>query len=125
MSAKKTLKIYRSRNEYNSFAEAKAAMSATTVAEGEPVLAYYQDELGVTRAILGFGGKNGDGKIYYSDESYTSYGTYDNRPSTPKVGQMYYCTDKKSSINLGSDNGVTMWYRGNNVWTDALGTVIS
>lgn len=40
-----------------------------------------------------------------------------------KIGYSYFCTDKQTSE--GSTNGIMIYYKGNNVWVDALGRIVS
>ena len=57
----------------------------------------------------------------YSDAGATQ-GTFANKPISPNVGQMYFCTDKTATG--GSNNGVPIWYNGTN-WVDAIGNTVS
>ena len=36
---------------------------------------------------------------------------------------MYFCTDKQTTE--GASNGIMIYHKGNNVWVDALGRVVS
>mgnify|MGYP007013881522 CR=1 FL=1 len=58
----------------------------------------------------------------YSEAGLTS-GAYADRPTSPNVGQMYFCTDKQTTE--GATNGIPIYYKGNSVWVDALGRTIS
>lgn len=49
-------------------------------------------------------------------------GTYANRPTSPNIGQMYFCTDKQTTE--GATNGIPLWYNGTN-WVDSLGRTVS
>lgn len=51
-----------------------------------------------------------------------SSGTFDNKPASPVVGQMYFCTDKQTTE--GATNGIAIFYNGT-AWVDALGRTIS
>ena len=57
----------------------------------------------------------------YTDAGATE-GTFANKPTSPNVGQMYFCTDKTATG--GTNNGVPIWYNGTN-WVDAVGNTVS
>lgn len=59
----------------------------------------------------------------WSQLSLKSSGNYNEKPLNPNIGFAYFCTDKQTTE--GSVNGVMIYYKGNNVWVDALGRVIS
>lgn len=59
---------------------------------------------------------------YIRIEDSTS-GSYQSRPINVKVGFSYFCTDKQTSE--GGSNGIMLYYKGNDVWVDALGRTIS
>lgn len=61
-------------------------------------------------------------QIMVSSYSGQKSGTFDNRPSSPYVGQSYFCTDK--TANGGSNNGIPIWYNGSG-WVDAVGGTVS
>lgn len=50
-------------------------------------------------------------------------GLYEDKPNTPTIGYSYFCTDKQTSE--GATNGIMIYHKGNNVWVDALGRVVS
>ena len=54
-------------------------------------------------------------------------GTFANKPTTTnynlKVGDSYFCTDKQTTE--GATNGIMIYHKGNDVWVDALGRIIS
>lgn len=50
-------------------------------------------------------------------------GKYADKPSEPSVGFQYYCTDRQTSE--GASNGIMIYHKGNNIWVDALGRVVS
>ena len=54
-------------------------------------------------------------------------GTFANKPTTTdynlNIGDSYFCTDKQTAE--GATNGVMIYHKGNNVWVDALGRVVS
>lgn len=52
-----------------------------------------------------------------------SYGTFSNKPSDANVGEQYFCTDKQTVE--GGTTGIMIYHKGNNVWVDALGRVVS
>lgn len=50
-------------------------------------------------------------------------GTFANRPTTLlSIGQSYFCTDKQTTE--GTTNGIMIYYKGSNVWVDALGRAV-
>lgn len=66
-------------------------------------------------------------KLYISDNNiiYTTNkgsGTFAEKPNDAPIGFSYFCTDKQSAE--GISNGITIYYKGNNVWVDALGRVV-
>lgn len=50
-------------------------------------------------------------------------GIFANKPILPEVGVAYFCTDKQTIE--GSSNGIIIYHKGDNIWTDALGRIIS
>jgi hypothetical protein len=53
-------------------------------------------------------------------------GTFAEKPIDEQnisIGFAYFCTDKQTSE--GSTNGIMIYYKGDNVWVDALGRVVS
>lgn len=50
-------------------------------------------------------------------------GTFSQKPNNPKIGFSYFCTDKQTSE--GATNGIMIYYKGDNIWVDALGRVVS
>jgi hypothetical protein len=52
-------------------------------------------------------------------------GTFSNKPSASDiyVGFKYFCTDKQTTE--GATNGIEIIHKGNDVWVDALGRVVS
>jgi hypothetical protein len=50
-------------------------------------------------------------------------GEFSEKPNGAPIGFAYFCTDKQTSE--GSTNGIMIYSKGNNVWVDALGRVIS
>jgi len=61
-------------------------------------------------------------EILASVTSFASSGTFANAPSSPLVGQRYFCTDKQTTE--GARNGIPIWHNGTN-WVDALGRIVS
>lgn len=53
----------------------------------------------------------------------TKSGTFDNKPTGISVGYAYFCTDRQTSE--GTTDGIMIYYKGNNIWVDALGRVVS
>ena len=62
-----------------------------------------------------------DGTLFNSNK----YGTFSQKPSSLNisVGYAYFCTDKQTSES--STNGIMIYHKGNDIWVDALGRVIS
>ena len=56
------------------------------------------------------------------DTSQSNFGPYEGLPHNPKIGTSYYCFNRKSEEN--SEMGIVLFYKGNGVWTDALGKII-
>lgn len=58
-------------------------------------------------------------------ESYVSkdatVGTFANAPTSPSIGQQYFCTDKQTTE--GATDGIPIWYNGTS-WVDALGRTV-
>ena len=54
-------------------------------------------------------------------------GTFEQKPTEDvnfiNVGFAYFCTDKQTSE--GSNNGIMIYYKGDNTWVDALGRIVS
>ena len=48
-------------------------------------------------------------------------GTFANVPTSPSVGQQYFCTDKQTTE--GTVDGIPIWYNGTS-WVDALGRTV-
>lgn len=57
------------------------------------------------------------------DSTPVTSGTFANKPIGVNVGYAYFCTDKQTTE--GTTNGIMIYYKGDNVWVDALGRVIS
>lgn len=51
-----------------------------------------------------------------------SFGNYQSKPTNVEIGSSYFCTDRQTSE--GASNGIMIYYKGNNVWVDALGRVV-
>lgn len=54
--------------------------------------------------------------------NYRNAGTFADKPTNAKVGDMYFCTDKQTTE--GGNNGIMIYYNGT-TWVDALGRVVS
>lgn len=54
-------------------------------------------------------------------------GTFEQKPTEDvnfiNIGFAYFCTDKQTSE--GSNNGIMIYYKGDNIWVDALGRIVS
>lgn len=61
-------------------------------------------------------------RINMIDNDFKERGTFEERPSNPYVGYSYFCTDKQTTE--GASNGIVIYYKGGNVWVDALGRVV-
>lgn len=54
---------------------------------------------------------------------YNHSGTFANKPSSAPIGFSYFCTNKQTSE--GSSNGIMIFYKGEDIWVDALGRTVS
>ena len=57
------------------------------------------------------------------DSTPITSGTFANKPTGVNVGYAYFCTNKQTTE--GTTNGIMIYYKGDNVWVDALGKVVS
>lgn len=60
------------------------------------------------------------------DLNVKSSGVFSEKPNADqgiKVGFQFFCTDRKTSE--GSTNGIMIYHKGDNVWVDALGRIVS
>lgn len=57
------------------------------------------------------------------DSTPITSGTFANKPTGVDIGYAYFCTDKQTTE--GTTNGIMIYYKGDNVWVDALGRVVS
>lgn len=68
-----------------------------------------------------------DGQKWVNSEGYDynilKSGTFNLKPNNPNIGFSFYCTDKQTTE--GSTNGIMIYYKGDNVWVDALGRIVS
>lgn len=62
-------------------------------------------------------------RINMIDSDFKERGTFEERPSNPYIGYQFFCTDKQTQE--GVTNGIIIYYKGDHVWVDALGRVIS
>ncbi len=58
-----------------------------------------------------------------ADSTPITSGTFANKPTGVNVGYAYFCTDKQTTE--GTTNGIMIYYKGDNVWVDALGRIVS
>ena len=58
-----------------------------------------------------------------ADSTPITSGTFANKPTGVDIGYAYFCTDKQTTE--GSTNGIIIYHKGEDVWVDALGRVIS
>lgn len=49
-------------------------------------------------------------------------GLFQQKPSQPSIGFEYFCTDRQTTE--GATDGIMIYYKGDNVWVDALGRVV-
>lgn len=72
------------------------------------------------------------GTAIVSDDTYTTAsdyapalksGTFAKKPSNPKAGDSYFCTNKTTSAT-NAENGIMIYYNGTH-WVDATGVVVS
>ena len=54
---------------------------------------------------------------------YKKSGLYSEKPINCKIGYAYFCTNRQTTE--GGTNGIMIYHKGNNVWVDALGRVVS
>jgi hypothetical protein len=70
-----------------------------------------------------------DGSDWYNalgiKVSVPSYGTFANKPASTDVpvGFRYFCTDRQTTE--GATDGIEIIHKGNDVWVDALGRIVS
>lgn len=64
-----------------------------------------------------------DNNLLYREHNYIKSGTFADKPTKASIGFAYFCTDKQTSE--GATNGITIYYKGNNIWVDALGRVVN
>ena len=67
-----------------------------------------------------------DGFIFNSRINIKEKGTFSEKPIDSQgltVGFQYFCTDKQTEE--GTTNGIMIYYKGDNMWVDALGRVVS
>ena len=77
------------------------------------------------------GGSINNGIINYNNCKVINYninksGIYNDKPSQDQgipIGFSYFCTDKQTTEGL--TNGIMIYYKGDNVWVDSLGRVVS
>ena len=69
-----------------------------------------------------------DGKLWRDAsgeniDTNNKYGTFSQKPASSKEGHAYFCTDRQTQE--GATEGIMIYHKGNNVWVDALGRVVS
>lgn len=78
------------------------------------------------------GGSINNGTINYNgcailnNTNIKTFGTYSEKPAHNEgiqQGFAYFCTDKQTVE--GTTNGIMIYYKGDNIWVDALGRVVS
>ena len=89
---------------------------------------YHLEPIGKSVWIGGvYEGSEGiDDFIFNSRINIKEKGTFSEKPIESQgitVGFQYFCTDKQTEE--GTTNGIMIYYKGNNVWVDALGRVVS
>lgn len=70
----------------------------------------------------------GDGTVTWinafgDNADFQTSGMFSNKPNNPSIGYSYFCTDRQTTE--GTTNGIIIYHKGNNVWIDALGRVVS
>lgn len=63
-----------------------------------------------------------DNNLLYREHNYIKSGTFTNKPTKAPIGFAYFCTDKQTGE--GATDGITIYYKGNDIWVDALGRVV-
>lgn len=58
-----------------------------------------------------------------ADSTPITSGTFTNKPTGVDIGYAYFCTDRQTTE--GTTNGIMIYYKGGDVWVDALGRVVS
>lgn len=58
---------------------------------------------------------------YTEETEVATVGTYENVPTSPSVGQSYFCTDKQTTE--GATDGIVIYWNGTS-WVDALGRTV-
>ena len=86
-----------------------------------------------------FYNKSLDIPIFYNGErwvkadgstiSVKNYGTFDEKPQSDNIyiGFRYFCTDRQTIEQMAADSdlkGIVIFYKGDNVWVDALGRTV-
>lgn len=61
-------------------------------------------------------------RINMVDNDFKEKGLFAEKPQTPYIGYQFFCTDKQTTE--GASNGIVIYYKGDNVWVDALGRVV-
>ena len=80
--------------------------------------------IGYDSKIGAFVYKNGGVWSILPSISYTQRtGTFANRPTTSPKGSSYFCTDR--STVEGENQGITIFHKGDDVWVDALGRIVT
>lgn len=62
-------------------------------------------------------------KINMIDSEFKERGTFAEKPLNPYIGYQFFCTDKQTTE--GQANGIMIYHKGNNIWVDALGRIVS
>lgn len=63
--------------------------------------------------------------LYTIEEGVKNSGTFAEKPTSTQnipIGFAYFCTDKQTAE--GTTNGIMIYYKGNDIWVDALGIVV-
>ena len=86
--------------------------------------------VGAAAQTVNFWGIKPKDCLYYIDNDkpitadIQTSGTFDNKPvNGANIGDSYFCTDKQTTE--GAADGIMIYYKGDNVWVDALGRVVS
>jgi hypothetical protein len=96
------------------------SFASATLSNVFPGLVYYD----TTFKSLVYADSNGNLKTADGNPAGAKrFGTFADKPSNVNIGFRYFCTDRQTTE--GATDGMDIIYKGNNVWVDALGRVVS
>lgn len=96
---------------------------ATENRPNNPIIGDIYFDTTIGRSIWWTGTKWVDSEGNDADSIPIISGTFANKPTGVDIGYAYFCTDKQTTE--GATNGIMIYYKGNKVWVDALGRVVS